>query len=369
MAALPRAAMAALPDLSRRSSDIPSARLRLVLLSPPSLRTMRSAIRAAMPMIRRQEPATIRNAAHSQMPSATRPNASAKQSSIRTRQAANRATPSSPAPMPIRLASALSSSLARSSSYLTSCEMSLAATETRSPMDWSVALDGARLTAGSAMRTFLSPRLSRRCHLKVLLMPNGNRSRHPYFAITLRGRDSQSSGFPGPRAASMSELPRQKTAPQDWGAVVRHVKPGYQACTLTAVVGRIRSAPPSLWRTCDHYSPATARLPRLVARGYPAAVYGPAVRDSFLLGFRSFEKTAARSIRYLNRSRQFHVTASRSVAAVLPISGRTGREHSTPVRRNVNSGHLRARATRRSERSGFTTCGWPTSSRSGRSVT
>src|SRR5215469_5927130 len=124
-----------------------------------------------------------------------------------------------------------------------------------------------------------------------------------------------------------------------------------------------------IWRYCGHYSPATARLPRLVARGYPAAVYGPAVRDSFLLGFRRFEKTAARSIRYLNRSRQFHVTASRSVAAVLPISGRTGREHSTPVRRNVNSGHLRARATRRSERSGFTTCGWPTSSRSGRSVT
>ena len=36
-------------------------------------------------------------------------------------------------------------------------------------------------------------------------------------------------------------------------------------------------------RSFGHYSPATARLPRLVARGYLAAVYGPAVRASFLL--------------------------------------------------------------------------------------
>src|SRR5215469_11637812 len=53
--------------------------------------------------------------------------------------------------MPARLTSDLSSSLARSISYLRSCETSLAATETRSPMDWSVPLDGMRLTAGSAM--------------------------------------------------------------------------------------------------------------------------------------------------------------------------------------------------------------------------
>jgi len=48
-----------------------------------------------------------------------------------------------------------------------------------------------------------------------------------------------------------------------------------------------------IWRYCGHYSPATARLPRLVARGYPAAVYGPSVRVSFLLGFRGFEKSVA----------------------------------------------------------------------------
>jgi len=44
-------------------------------------------------------------------------------------------------------------------------------------------------------------------------------------------------------------------------------------------------------------SPATARLPRLVARGYPAAVPGPVARDSFLLGFRRLGKPWAWSIR------------------------------------------------------------------------
>jgi hypothetical protein len=63
-----------------------------------------------------------------------------------------------------------------------------------------------------------------------------------------------------------------------------HVRPGYQACTFTAVVGRRWSAPLQLWRSCGHYSPATARLPRLVARGYPASVYGPSARVSFVLG-------------------------------------------------------------------------------------
>jgi uncharacterized membrane protein len=37
-----------------------------------------------------------------------------------------------------------------------------------------------------------------------------------------------------------------------------------------------------------HYSPAAARLPRLVARGYLAAVSGPAVRASFLLAVAGF---------------------------------------------------------------------------------
>jgi hypothetical protein len=46
-------------------------------------------------------------------------------------------------------------------------------------------------------------------------------------------------------------------------------------------------------RSCGHSSPATARLPRLVARGYLAAVYGPSVRDSFLLGSQRFGKPSS----------------------------------------------------------------------------
>ncbi len=52
-------------------------------------------------------------------------------------------------------------------------------------------------------------------------------------------------------------------------------------------------APFSIWRCYNRYSPATARLPRLVARGYPAAVYGPAVRNLFLLVIGRFEKASA----------------------------------------------------------------------------
>jgi len=125
--------------------------------------------------------------------------------------------------------------------------------------------------------------------------------------ITPRGRDSQSSGFPGPQAATRRELPTRKNGAPWLGRRRQTRRPGYQACTLSAVVGRIRSAPPSLWRSCDRYSPAPARLPRLVARGYPAAVYGPAVRDSFLLGRGAVAKPRARSIRYLNRSRPSYV--------------------------------------------------------------
>ncbi len=41
-------------------------------------------------------------------------------------------------------------------------------------------------------------------------------------------------------------------------------------------------------RSFGHYSPAAARLPRLVARGYLAAVSGPAVLASFLLAMAVF---------------------------------------------------------------------------------
>src|SRR5580693_1466403 len=56
------AVLALLAGLRRRSSDTPSARLRLVLLMPVSLRTIRHATRAAMTISSRQVRATHRKA-------------------------------------------------------------------------------------------------------------------------------------------------------------------------------------------------------------------------------------------------------------------------------------------------------------------
>src|SRR5580704_3509783 len=138
-----------------------------------------------------------------------------------------------------------------------------------------------------------------RCQVKVLLMPSGARSRHPVIDHCRQVKARQRSDSQGFTATGQFYVTRPEGPDIANGAPVGapspgHVEPGYQACTFTAVVGGRWSAPrSSIWRSCGHYSPATARLPRLVARGYPAAVYGPAVRDSFLLGFRSFEKPAA----------------------------------------------------------------------------
>jgi hypothetical protein len=57
------------------------------------------------------------------------------------------------------------------------------------------------------------------------------------------------------------------------------IERGYHACNITAVVGVL-----CLRRICSRHtlrpnSPATARLPRLVARGYLAAVSGPGFTD------------------------------------------------------------------------------------------
>src|SRR5580704_3234247 len=78
----------------------------------------------------------MRKDAHSQMPSATRPNPRAMDSSTSTRHATKAATtPRAPA-SPIRWTSSSSSLLARSISYLISWDTSLAANATRSPSDW-----------------------------------------------------------------------------------------------------------------------------------------------------------------------------------------------------------------------------------------
>ena len=68
------------------------------------------------------------------------------------------------------------------------------------------------------------------------------------------------------RAQNLSKRGKRLTAPQGRGAVnpSRHVGPGYQACTFTA--GQVFPA--------IGVPPATARLPRLVARGYLADVPG-----------------------------------------------------------------------------------------------
>jgi hypothetical protein len=79
------------------------------------------------------------------------------------------------------------------------------------------------------------------------------------------------------RSHWLSGLARQQTAPlMDGAPSHQHGSPGYQACTLTAVAGDLWPAPRlSVAQSLSHLvSPATARLPRLVARGYPAAVYG-----------------------------------------------------------------------------------------------
>jgi hypothetical protein len=75
------------------------------------------------------------------------------------------------------------------------------------------------------------------------------------------------------------------------GAVACHVRPGYQACTFSAGVGKPRPCATSRGAPSAD-SPAAARLPRLVARGYPAAVPGRmTVRTPFLRRIGAQRKT------------------------------------------------------------------------------
>src|SRR5258708_4669915 len=73
-----------------------------------------------------------------------------------TRQPANAAIPNSAAPIPSRRASDLSSSFARSTSYLMSCEMSLTASATRSPRDSFVAVAWPPYTVSAILPPFLA---------------------------------------------------------------------------------------------------------------------------------------------------------------------------------------------------------------------
>src|SRR6266571_5034205 len=120
---------------SRRSRERSSETVSRVFFSPLSPRNFSAPISTARPASRTQIPATIKNAAHGQMPSEIRPKAREKQASMSTRQATKAAMTSSAPAMPSRRASALSSSFARSSSYLISWVTSLTASETRTPRD------------------------------------------------------------------------------------------------------------------------------------------------------------------------------------------------------------------------------------------
>src|SRR5258708_11706696 len=73
-----------------------------------------------------------------------------------TRQPTKAAMPKSAAPIPSRRASDLSSSFARSTSYLTSCEMSLTASATRSPRDSFVAVAWPPYAVSAILPPFLA---------------------------------------------------------------------------------------------------------------------------------------------------------------------------------------------------------------------
>ena len=123
------------PESPRRSMPMSSTTVFLVIFMPVTLRMSQYAIRPASAISSRQVPATIRNAAQSQIPAASRPYANAKQSSTTSRQPTNRPTTANPAAIPIRFASIFTSLLARLISYRTSCDTSLTAPETSSPSD------------------------------------------------------------------------------------------------------------------------------------------------------------------------------------------------------------------------------------------
>ena len=116
-----------------------------------------------------QVPAAMRNAAQGQMPRAIRPKAKAMLSSTSTRQLTNAAKAASAPARPTRRISALNSVLARSISYLISCDASLAAKATRSPSDWS-----ASTGSGVSLRTIVSlSRYAGRCPISRSRQPGG----------------------------------------------------------------------------------------------------------------------------------------------------------------------------------------------------
>lgn len=90
--------------------------------------------------------------------------------------------------------------------------------------------------------------------------------RHDYHLRTAAPPPGRCLALRNPRRASLP-VHIANGAPSRGDAVASHVTPGYQACTSY----------PS-----DRVKPVSTRLPRLVARGYPAAVHGHLVRSTCL---------------------------------------------------------------------------------------
>jgi hypothetical protein len=144
-------------------------------------------------------------------------------------------------------------------------------------------------------------------------------------------------------------LPRQirvtKRAPITAGQAARSSRP------------RRRSVLPDL--------PASARLPRLVARGYPVAVSGLLSVILLYVGSAGLESPELDQFAISISPADYMLPAGGSGPARGP-GGESGPARRAPKAR---TGQPRSRAILRSARSGFTTCGCPTISSIGRSVT
>jgi hypothetical protein len=117
------------------------------------------------------------------------------------------------------------------------------------------------------------------CYVKVLLIPNGRRSRHPVIdKIRTSERHvliDPELWFPG---FDLGGGGNANGAPV-WGAVSqRHVRPGYQACTFSAVVGGRGYCPVRLprhasrgWSRVGTRLPCTDSCPSVLPFYWPAA--------------------------------------------------------------------------------------------------
>src|ERR1022692_458666 len=267
-----------------------------------------------------------------------------------TRQPTNAATPNRTAPIPSRRASALSSSFARSTSHLTSCEMSLTASPTRSPRDsFSLprdsfsAADWPRNAGSAILPPFLAVGSSlahdSTCHsLGVPFGVNENSGASAYRSA--RAGDSPVKF--AVRAARRERPARQKQAAPPDGAppVTRQVRVTKRAPSLPDRAPR-RSF---LWRSVLLGAPASAasrgwsrvgtRLPcqdhRSVTHFYDGSVaLGRPGRDRFVI--------------FIEPAVHMSDRAAWLACAARPAKASTGQ----PL----------VSAARRSCRSGFTACG------------